>query len=537
MRPCDVMVVATIARSGRRQGSHGEQGDLPVTSVRTRLTHSAVVAAALLTVAVSACSSSGSKAATTTSGSTTPSSTTLARPAGPAATIAPMEGGKGTMLLSPVAGPDLAKAGYVQEEYEASGNATAYSSNGPMPKNGHLELAPSTKAPYATRIVVRRPKEAKNFNGTVVVEWNNVSGGLDVAPDWTYTADEIVRSGYAWVGVSAQSIGIEGGTVAVSTPLSDLGGAGKGIKHLDPARYGKLHHPGDAYSYDLYTQVARALRASGPTGPLGGLHATHLLAMGESQSAFALTTYYDGVQPLTHAFDGFLVHSRGGAAQPLGDPGKATDIAAAITGSPMQFRTDLKVPVITVETETDVVGILNYDSARQPDNPQLRVWEVAGTSHVDAYQLGPVSDQFGCSKPVNAGPDHFVVAAALAALDRWAVDGIAPPHAPRLEVTPDRKAYELDANGNAKGGIRTPQVDVPVDVLSGLPSPGASVACILAGSTTPIPSAKLAELYPSRADYLTRYTKATDAAIKAGFVLPADRKTMLADAQPDRIGS
>jgi len=93
----------------------------------------------------------------------------------------------------------------------------------------------------------------------------------------------------------------------------------------------------------------------------------------------------------------------------------------------------------------------------------------------------------------------------------------------------------LDANGNAKGGIRTPAVDVPVDVLSGMPSPGASVACLLAGSTTPIPPARLAQLYPSRADYLAKYTKATDAAIQAGFVLPADRKAMLADAQPDRI--
>lgn len=439
------------------------------------------------------------------------------------------------MLLSPVPGPDLTKAGYAQDEYAVSGTASAYSTPGAFPVDGKMELTPTTKAGYETRIVVRRPKSAKNFNGTVVMEWNNVSGGLDVAPDWTYTADEIVRAGYAWVGVSAQKIGIEGGNVAVMTPLSNLGGAGKGIKNLDPARYGKLHHPGDAYSYDIFTQVARALRTSGKDGALGGLDPKHLLAMGESQSAFALTTYFDGVQPLTHEFDGFLIHSRGASAQPLGEPGKGTDIASAITSTPVRFRTDLAVPVLTVETETDVLGILNYDVARQPDNPHLRVWQVAGTSHVDAFQLGPVADQFGCSKPVNSGPDHYVVADALSALNRWVVDGKVPPHSPKLEIAKDRKSYVLDANGVAKGGIRTPAVDVPVDVLSGMPSPGASVACLLAGSTTPIPPARLAELYSSRADYLAKYAKSTDAAIKAGFVLPADRKAMLADAQPDRV--
>ena len=70
-------------------------------------------------------------------------------------------------------------------------------------------------------------------------------------------------------------------------------------------------------SYDLYTQVGRALRASDATNPLADLDVERLLAVGESQSAFALTTYVDGVQPLTNQFDGFLIHSRGGAAAPL----------------------------------------------------------------------------------------------------------------------------------------------------------------------------------------------------------------------------
>jgi hypothetical protein len=72
-------------------------------------------------------------------------------------------------------------------------------------------------------------------------------------------------------------------------------------------------------------------------------------------------------------------------------------------------------------------------------------------------------------------------------------------------------------------------------VLSGLPAPGASVICLLFGTTTPIAEDQLAARYSSREEYLAAYEAATDAAIDAGFVLPEDRDTALAEAQPDRI--
>ena len=120
------------------------------------------------------------------------------------------------------------------------------------------------------------------------------------------------------MGVSAQRIGIEGGPVAVQAPGAELMGAGKGLRTFDADRYGALKHPGDAYSYDLYTQVGRALRAPGAVNPLDGLEVERFVAVGESQSAFALTTYVNGVQPLTEQFDAFLIHSRGGAAEGSG---------------------------------------------------------------------------------------------------------------------------------------------------------------------------------------------------------------------------
>lgn len=475
------------------------------------------------------CSSAGSGTASRPVASTVPE----VRPAGPAATLAPLTGGKGIQLVAAVAGPDLPKAGYVETEFAASGTAHAYAAKGDLPADGTFALTPSTSAAYKTRIVVRRPSAPAKFDGTVIVEWLNVSGGLDASPDWTYTADEIIRSGAAWVGVSAQQIGIEGGAVAVMTPVSKQGGAGEGIRKIDPARYGTLHHPGDAYSYDIFTQIARALRTPGKVDALDALAPKHLLAVGESQSAFMLTTYADGVQPLTKAFDGFLIHSRGGAAAPLGEPGKGIDIAGTIGGKPTRIRTDLGVPVIMVETETDVAGLLNYLPATQPDTSRIRLWEVAGTAHVDRYQLGSVADQFGCSVPINDGPHHFVVQAALHDLAAWVATGKAPPKAPRFQIAAGK--YVLDKSGNVEGGIRTPLVDVPVDMLSGLPAEGGSVACLLAGRTLPLSAQRLAELYPSRAAYLSAFTRSTDAAIVSGFVLPADRGRLVDMAQPDRV--
>jgi hypothetical protein len=459
---------------------------------------------------------------------------TVDRPDGPAAEISsPLTGGAGVSLAAASAGPDLAEVGWVEEEFAAAGVATSYRAVGELPADGTFALEEDASADYRTRIVVRRPADQADFNGTVVVEWLNVSGGLDANPDYSYTADELIRGGYAWVGVSAQRIGIEGGPVAVTVAAGE-GLAGKGLRTLDPERYGDLHHPGDAFSYDIYTQVARALRDPGATDALGGLEPERVLAVGESQSAFALTTYANGVQPLTLAYDGFLVHSRGGAAAPLGAPDQGIDIAGTIGGPPTQVRTDLDAPVLVLETETDLLGILNYHPARQPDAERFRLWEVAGTAHADAYLLGPIADSLGCAAPINSGPHHFVVKAALRSLDTWVRTGEAPPEAPRLDVdaTP---AFARDQDGNAQGGIRTPQLDVPVATLSGDATESASVACLLMGSTTPLTAERLGELYPSADDYLEAYTQAADEAIESGFVLNDDREALLADADPSAI--
>ncbi len=156
---------------------------------------------------------------------------------------------------------DLTAMGYVQHEYAAAGTATSYKATGPLTRDGRWRFAADATAPYRTRVLVRAPAQASKFSGTVVVEWLNVSGGIDADPDWTSLREEIVRAGDVWVGVSAQRIGVEGGPVLVKVSGPGTDAAGKGLKAIDPARYGTLSHPGDGFAFDIYTQVARAVRA------------------------------------------------------------------------------------------------------------------------------------------------------------------------------------------------------------------------------------------------------------------------------------
>jgi hypothetical protein len=403
---------------------------------------------------------------------------------------------------------------------------------------------PGETAAYKTRILVYRPTRRAKFNGTVVVEWLNVSGGLDSGPDWISAHTGLTRAGGAWVGVSAQYVGVEGGGGIVG--VVDLP-----LKTVDPARYGSLVHPGDSFSYDIFSQAGRAVREpTGTSAPLGGLVARRVIAAGESQSAFRLVTYINAIHPLAEVYDGFLVHSRRGNAAPLSQPPQPM-IAMP---SPVLIRTDLRVPVLTFQTETDVT-LLGSHAARQPDTDMLRLWEVAGTAHADTYTaLIGFTDRgdspeaakivisteiaFGfitCPSPVNSGPQHFVLNAAFAALDRWVRTGKPPARAPRLETSPGPPVSILkDKHGNALGGIRTPHVDVPIATFTG--EQEGSLLCRLFGSTTLFAPPTLASLYPTQRAYVSTFRRATQRAVRAGAVLRADARLLNRAAALTPIG-
>ena len=172
---------------------------------------------------------------------------------------------------------DLAKVGYEQAEYFISGTAHSYGSAVPLTDDGKWSVTENGSAPFKTRIVVYRPTDPKKFDGTVSLEWLNVTGEVDSGANWTMSHREGIRQGMAWVGVTAQKVGIVGGSNKLV--------ASQALLNADPVRYGSLNHPGDQFAYDIYSQAAQAVRKDSAT-VLGGLTPKRLVAVGESQSAF-----------------------------------------------------------------------------------------------------------------------------------------------------------------------------------------------------------------------------------------------------------
>jgi hypothetical protein len=418
--------------------------------------------------------------------------------------------------------PDLAANGYEEHEYFASGTAMAFKADS-MPSDGKWTISQTTTAAYKTRILVRRPTNPADFNGTVIVEWMNVSAG-ESAPDWDFLNPMLMRDGYAYVAVSAQALGVDGGKSLLGTPGAT--GASGGLVGAEPARYGTLHHPGDQYALDMYAQIGQALHVSKPAA-LGGLKPKHILAVGESQSAFYLTTFADAIQPRTNIFDGIFIHSRGGSGASL----TGSSIASSSGPDNLRIRTDLKVPVFMSQTQTDLIQ-LGYAPAQQPNTDKIRTWEIAGTAHADAYTVGAAASILGCTTPVNSGPQHNVVQAAFTAFDKWVNNGTPPPSPPPFRLSSTHPAaLALDAHGNVIGGVRTPAVDVPVSTLSGAPAAGANAICGLFGSTVAFTPAQLASLYGTQSNYIAQYTKSLDKAIAGGYILSADKAPLLAQAE------
>jgi hypothetical protein len=423
---------------------------------------------------------------------------------------------------------DLAASGFLEEEFSASGAARGYARPDHLAADGweagQRAVRSGPAVPFTTRVVIRRPADADRFSGTLLVEWLNVSSGFEAAPDWSFLHEEVLRAGHAYAAVSAQALGITGGTSRVGFP-----GEFPGLRASDPARYGTLVHPGDQYSFDIFRQIGLALRGgNGGAGLFGVPKPACVLAIGESQSAFYLTTYINAIHGPAPAFDGFFVHSRGAGAASLDGSGLG-DPSAVTAGVPL--RTDLTAPVLIFQTEGDVVPPLAYWLARQPDSEVLRSWEVAGTAHADAYLIGPAAAMLGCDWRINEGPQRFVAQAALHALNQWVREGTPPPRAPVIELAGQNPAViARDALGIALGGVRTPAVDVPACTLSGEGPAGSGALGWLVGSTTPLHDAVLLRQYGGRAGYLDSHARAADEAISRGFLLPAHRAEVLAAA-------
>jgi hypothetical protein len=395
---------------------------------------------------------------------------------------------------------DLSEIGYVEEEYFIAGVARVQPDG--------------AEAPYTTRIIVRRPADAALFNGTVMLDWTNVTAQFENAVDTLEAHDFLTREGYAYVHVSAQAAG-----VCCTPELTP--------KMWDPVRYAPLDHPGDDWSYDMFAQIAKAIRAPVGVDPMGGLHVEKVLAAGQSQSASRLYGYVNEGYARSRVIDGFLIHGGGGK----------------------NFDEPLAVPVIHLLSDREA------DPEVPTDDPNFALWEVAGSSHTDMYVgLHQVLGQSGrvtvdapqqpasadedlhqtvanygeqpspyfaaCIVAGSAFPTRYAVKAALFHLDRWSRTGEPAPSGPRFLMN-ENGIVIRDDSGNTLGGVRYPVVDVPIARYQ-------STVCPLGGITVPFTELQIAMLYESHADYYCRMKAAAARTVEDGYLLEADRDELMA---------
>jgi hypothetical protein len=203
------------------------------------------------------------------------------------------------------------------------------------------------------------------------------------------------------------------------------------------------------------------------------------------------------------------------------------------------LRDDLGIPIMVVNTECEATSCYGV---RQPDTDRFRYWEVAGASHVSLPAMASSSPRmerdFGFAIPlddesmqqINQVSVAPVVDAALHHLQAWMVGGAPPPVQPRLAFAGDPPAIVRDADGIAEGGIRLPQVEVPVAHNSAIQRTP-DVFARLVGSHEPFPAETVRQRYGSRDAYLARYERALAAAEAAAVVLPRDVGPLRAEGE------
>jgi hypothetical protein len=112
----------------------------------------------------------------------------------------------------------------------------------------------------------------------------------------------------------------------------------------------------------------------------------------------------------------------------------------------------------------------------------------------------------GCVGPLSRFPYGALTFMALQHLIDWSLEGRTPPRADYIEVNagPPR-AIVFDEFGNARGGVRTPHLDVPIYryVAPNVNVPG--TLCNQSGRQERLADEVLRDLYPNAGRYVSKF--------------------------------
>jgi hypothetical protein len=180
-----------------------------------------------------------------------------------------------------------------------------------------------------------------------------------------------------------------------------------------------------------------------------------------------------------------------------------------------------KVFVINTQTESLFMGRLV-----QPDTDTIRSWQIAGAAHSAPSFIKDIYQRMHRDGLIDALPEKsdydtnvvdwsYVVEAALVQIQNWIDYGKEPPRIPPIQAVNMLFGYKTDKYGNVKGGLRLPEIEVPVArYYVSMMKTG------LGGHKIPLTEKELLKLYPTHQDYVDKVTASARAAETAGIILP-----------------
>jgi hypothetical protein len=388
-------------------------------------------------------------------------------------------------------------ADYTETEYLLCGMANTYTG----PVTGPATVANSGHR-YVTRVLARYPKRLARFSGRVVIEPFNTTYGVDRDALWLHVASLLQAQGDAWIGISVRAWSSEE------------------LKRRDSQRYADVDIGSNDLVWDLLRAIGTLVTHGDQHSPLRDLPVRHVYLGGYSQSALDAATF---AAAFGDVYDGFFPASHAASLTPLA-------LGEGLPRFEYVAMPPVGVPVIEVQSQSDVEGFgfdefVNPGSAsvRRADSDaagdRFRLYEIAGAPHAAKI--------IGCDGDGSSFPLAAYVRAALRNLFRWAEDDITPPSAPRIELEADDLVARaaVDRFGNARGGVPSPLLDVPVARYEAHSTPGP--VCALAGREVALPYEVLADRYGDLRTYLAEFTISLDEIIQAGFLLEDDRAAIL----------
>ena len=431
---------------------------------------------------------------------------------------------------------------------------------------------------YSARIILIRPADPARGNGTLLVDIPN-RGNAYAEALYNSPRDAPYQSGTLEQGTGF----LQDHGFTVAEVYWELGKGAELPAFADGKTTRYVEGAGFAIVRDAADFLAHAKADSaGAANPLAG-SVKRVLASGKSQGGRFLKSFLLHGFDMANGhrvFDGMHIFVSGSGQLPILQAGAGPESSA--NGIPTFDEPDLRgvneeplaladllaqvtargeaLPKMMFQNSTTDFYAIRTSLSRtgasgtveHPVPEAVRVYDMAGTSHV------VVPRNPACTLPPNPLDWAPVSRALLLRLDEWVASNREPPasktmplepvqslsaalpapaHLPRAVIQVPRR----DADGNAIGGVRLPDIEAPLGTHLGLNEPR-SRGCMLIGGYLPFAYAKagressgdprpsLTERYGSRDGYVERVRGAARVLQGEGFLLPEDAAIIIQEA-------